>query len=336
MHYKFVLFIAFLYTFFPLSASCQDVNELHETGKNYMHQGDYANASLVLIKALQESPQNIEISKDLALAYYFQKEYSKALGIIKPLIDGSGVDEGSIQLAANIYRAQNDLKEAEKIYKKGVKMFNSSGPLYNDYGETLWSHGDINAIKQWEKGIEKDPQFSGNYYNAARYYYFSTDKLWSIIYGEIFLNLETFSSRTAEMKGIMLENYRKLFVDPGYFKLYQDKNQFEKAYLGAIGKQAEIAEIGISPSSLTMIRTRFILEWFQQNPTKLTFNLFYLHRKLLAEGLFEAYNQWIFGVAQNLTEYQNWINIHPIEYNEFNKLQKSTIFKPIASQFYHK
>ena len=321
-----------------LSVFCwgQDAKELHETAKTYMRQGDYANASLVLTRALQQDPQNIKISKDLALDYFLQKENAKAVDVIKPLLDRDDVDYQIYQIAGKIYKALNDVKEAEKLYKKGIKKFPGSGPLYNDYGETLWSQGDVTAIKQWERGIEKDPQYSGNYYNAAHYYYFSTDKIWSIIYGEIFLNLETFTTRTAEMKGIMLENYKKLFNNLDAPKTGHEKNNFEQSYKEDIYKQSEIASTGITPETLIMIRTRFLLEWFHQNPDKYPFRLLDFHKELLQEGLFEAYNQWIFGVAQNLPAYQNWTITHPQEYNEFNRLQKSRIFKVPAGQYYHK
>ena len=54
----------------------------------------------------------------------------------------------------------------------------------------MWAQKSYEAIKMWEKGIEVAPSFSKNYFNASKYYYFSTDKVWSIIYGEIFLNME--------------------------------------------------------------------------------------------------------------------------------------------------
>ena len=65
----------------------------------------------------------------------------------------------------------------------------------------------------WEKGIEIDPNYSGNYYNAAQYYFFTQDKVWGLVYGEIFVNLESYSKRTAEMKDLLLEGYKKLFTD---------------------------------------------------------------------------------------------------------------------------
>ncbi len=336
MNLELRTYITCLYCFISSIAFTQDANELHETAKTYMRQGDYANASLVLTKALQLDPQNLEISKDLALDYLMQKENEKGLDIIKPLLDREDADDQTFQIAGSIYRALNDIKEAEKVYKKAIKKFPGSGGVYNDYGETLWTQGDVTAIKQWERGIEKDPEFSGNYYNAARYYYFSKDKIWSIIYGEIFLNLETFTARTAEMKSIMLESYKKLFSDPDLFKNSHDKENFEQAYLEVMNKQLDIAGNGINVESLTMIRSRFILDWFEQYGKKFPFRLFEYHRQLLQEGLFDAYNQWIFGVVQNLQAYQNWTTTHPQEYNEFGKFQKNKIFKIPKGQYWHK
>ena len=42
----------------------QPVTELQETAKNFMRQGDYANAILVLNRAVQMEPQNIAVLKE--------------------------------------------------------------------------------------------------------------------------------------------------------------------------------------------------------------------------------------------------------------------------------
>jgi hypothetical protein len=80
------------------------------------------------------------------------------------------------------------------MYKTALRKFPESGVLYNDYGELLWDRNDFAAAsKQWLRGIQTDQNFSGNYYNAARYYYMTEDKVWGLLYGEIFLNLESYS-----------------------------------------------------------------------------------------------------------------------------------------------
>jgi hypothetical protein len=223
------------------------------------------------------------------------------------------------------------LEDCEKMYKKGIKKFSNSGPIYHDYGELLWNKQDDAAITQWEKGIEVDPSYSGNYYNACNYYYYHNDKVWSILYGEIFLNMEPLSSATPKMKNILLDSYKKLFTD---IKTTKSKNEFEKAFLGAMDKQSDIALNGLTPETLTMIRTRFILDWVQNYTAKYPFRLFDLQKQLLQSGMFDAYDQWIFGASQDLQAYQNWTTAHATEYNEFNNFQRGRIFKIPRGQYY--
>ncbi len=308
---------------------------MQENAKAYTRQGDYANASLLLIKALEQSPEDIEIAKSLALSYYLQKENIKALETIKPWLERQDTDDQAFQIAGVIYKALNQVKEAEAMYKKGIKKFPKSGALYNEYGEILSSLENPAAIGQWEKGIEVDPGYSGNYYNAAKYYYLSTDRIWSIIYGEMFLNIESLSGRTIEMKSVLLDSYKKLFSDE-LLKNLKGKNSFEQAFLQSMNKAISITKNGINAESLTMIRTRFVLDWFEKYASKFPFRLFEYHRHLLRDGLFPAYNQWIFGATENLMAYQNWTSAHATEYTDFNNFQKNRIFKVPAGQYYHK
>jgi tetratricopeptide (TPR) repeat protein len=174
------------------TAQTQTTAELQETAKAFIRQGDYANAILVLNRAAQQEPQNTAVAKDLALSYYFQNDNDKAIAAIKPALDRDDADDQTFQIAANIYKRMDQPKEAEKVYRKGVKKFPESGPLYNDLGELLWAQKDYDAIKQWEKGIEVDPSFSKNYYNAAKYYYLTTDKVWCLLYGYYWMVIKNY------------------------------------------------------------------------------------------------------------------------------------------------
>ncbi len=300
-----------------------------------MRQGDYANAVLVLNRAILMDPKNIEIAKDLGLNYYFSKDYAKALAICKPLLDRDDADDQLFQMVGDIYLALEQPKECEKLYKKGVKKFPNSGPLYNELGELMWSQKDFSAIKQWEKGIEMDPGYSKNYLNAAHYYYFTPDKVWSLLYGEIFLNIEPMSSSAQEMKNILLESYKKLFREADLEKIDAEKNGFVAAFLHIMNKQSGVAATGIDAESLTMIRTRFILDWYNEYGDKFPFRLFDQQRQLLREGMFDAYNQWIFSATQNLPAYQNWTETHPAEYDDLIRFQRGRIFRVPTGQYYH-
>jgi tetratricopeptide (TPR) repeat protein len=315
---------------------CQtdDIEKLHENAKSFMRQGDYANASLILSRALTQSPGNIEIAKDLAYDYYLQKQNDKALATIKPFLENNDTDDQAYQIGGTIYQALGEQKDAEKLYKTALKAFPKSGPLYNDYGEMLWRSQDNDDIKFWEKGIEQDPSFGGNYYNACKYYLNTPEKTWCLLYGEIFINIESFTSRTAEIKNILLDGYKKLFADQDLLVNIKGKTPFEIAFLTTMNKQNSVVVNGLNAETLTMIRTRFILDWDQAYAKKYPFTLFEKQEQLLQNGLFPAYNQWIFGAAQNLASYQNWIGTHGEEYTGFNKFQEGRIFKIPAGQYY--
>ena len=333
---KLFLFFAFIICYCTINAQQPDASQLYESAKVYMRQGDYANASDLLVKAHEQDPANLAIAKDLAFNYYFQRENNKALEIIKPLLNREDTDDQVFQIAGNIYRALDMIKETEALYKKAVKKFAKNGLLYNEYGEFLAAQQNPLAINQWEKGIEMDPAFSGNYYNAAKYYYFTTDKVWGIIYAELFLNIEPLSVRSTEVKNILLDSYKKLFSDNELQKNGRDKNNFEKAFLQTMSKEIALTSVGLSTETLIMIRTRFILNWFENYAANFPFKLFDFQQQLLRDGMFDAYNQWIFGATQNLDAYQKWTTAFSSEYNEFTNFQKGRIFKIPAGQYYHK
>ncbi len=313
----------------------QDAKQLHDNARDFMHKGDYANAILVLNRALLKEPNNLEVAKDLGLNYYYSKDYKKAIEVLNPLFDRADVDDQVFQIAGDAYWALEDASGSENAYRKGIKKLPNSGALYNELGKVLWTKNDFNAIKQWEKGIENDPGFAGNYYNASKYYYFTTDKVWSLIYGEIFINIDPKSAYSPEIKNILLEGYKKLFADADLEKNNKDKGSFAIAFLKTMNKQSSLATSGINAETLTMIRTRFILDWDVTYAAKFPFKLFQLHKQYIEEGLFNAYNQWVFATAQNLPAYQSWTTAHSQEYNDFNRFLEGRMFKVPAGQFYH-
>ncbi len=326
---------------FLLAGSCllaqtEDSKALHETAKAFMRSGDFNNAIIVLNRALQQDSKNLEMQKDLAMTYYLKRDYQKALEVVKGIIDNGDADVVTFQIAGNIYKALEEVKECDKLYKKALKKFPKSGPLYSEYGELLLSAQDNAAIKQWEEGIKVDPAYSGNYYNAALFYANTKDKVWSLIYGEIFVNMESFGERGAAMKQLLLQGYKeKLFADADLLKeAEENKSEFAKSFLQGMTKQSSLANKGITTETLTMIRTRFILDWYVNNATKLPFRLFDYQRQLLSEGMFNAYNQWLFGPLENLAAYENWTKTHTEEYNGFNAFQKSRVFRMPPGQYY--
>lgn len=325
-----------LLLFSLLSFAQDEAKTLHETAKTFMRSGDFDNAVIVLIRALQQDKNNLEMQKDLVMSYYLKRDYTRALEGVKSLIDRDDADVVCFQLAGNVYKALEEAKECEKVYKKGLKKFPKSGPLFSEYGELLWAIKDYTAINLWEKGIQLDPAYGGNYYNAALYYFYTKDKVWSLIYGEIFVNMESLSQRGLAMKEQLLKAYKeKLFADADLMKGEEkNKNEFAKAFLQTMAKQSSVANNGITAETLTMIRTRFILDWYVNNAAKFPLRLFDYQQQLIKEGMFEAYNQWLFGAADNLASYDNWSKTHADQFDAFTNFQKNRVFRMPPGQYY--
>jgi tetratricopeptide (TPR) repeat protein len=189
----------------------QDAKQLHEKAQGYLKDGDYQNAILVLNRALEIEPNNKEILKDVVFANYLKRDFVKAIEVGKILVDRPDADLRSFQLLGLAYKSIAEYKECEKMYKKGLKAFPNAGVLYSEYGEILAEKDVDNAIRLWEQGVEADANFSSNYYYVAKYYANNNELLWSILYSEIFLNLESYTKRSNEIKVLAIGPVQKVF-----------------------------------------------------------------------------------------------------------------------------
>ncbi|MGN6616860.1 MAG: tetratricopeptide repeat protein [Ilyomonas sp.] len=330
---KFCLVTLFL-LFGVVSFSQQNADTLRETARMFMQQGDLDNAILVLNKAAELKPEDVAILRDQAYANYLRRDYAKAIEIGKVLIEKPGADVQSFQILGMVYKAIADYKEADKLYKKALKKFPESGVLYSEYGDLLATTNNADAIKMWEKGIQVDPNISSNYYYASKYYSEKGNALWSVLYGETFVNIESLSQRTIEIKDLVYYNYKQLFITDILSDINKKGSPFEKAVATIYQKLSKVIAEGITPESLTVLRTRFILNWYQDDVPKFPFRLFEHQQLLLRQGIFNAYNQWLFGATASTRDFQFWVNTHEEEMKDFQNYQRSVVYKIPANQYY--
>lgn len=318
------------------NAQQQSVEQLRATALSFQRNQDFSNAVMVLDRALQIEPRNLQLLKDLAYTHYLSGDLDKAAMRAYPLLDRDDADEQAYQIAARIFRSREEYPQSEKILKRGLRKFEGSGPLSAEMGEVYWElEKPAQAIKYWEEGLESDPSYSGNYYHAAKFYYAAGDKARSIVYGEIFLNLESYSPRSNEIKVLLLESYKRVFMAGDKKQYYiKESTDFEKDFLSIMERQNSLALRGINPETLYIIRSRFILDWFATTGSKYRFQLFEHLRNMMRNGLFEAYNQWIFGPPSNPNAFMVWTNTHEQEYDAFLKEQQSRVFTMPSGQHY--
>ncbi|MFN9981990.1 MAG: tetratricopeptide repeat protein, partial [bacterium] len=165
--------------------SQSSIKQLQQTARDYNNRGDHANAVIVLRQGLRDFPKALELEKDLILSLTLQREFASAKELAVALTQRADADVVCFQLAGNVFKALEEVKECEQLYQKGIKKFPASGPLYSEWGELRSSNKDGRAITCWEDGIQADPSYGGNYYNAALHYSKINEPIWALLYAEI-------------------------------------------------------------------------------------------------------------------------------------------------------
>ena len=330
------LLITVFFIFCLMNIHAQTPAEVHETVMSFLKNKDFDNANIAITNALAKQPDNYELLKEQLTVAYLKKDYAKTIELGKKLIKHANADAQAYQVLGSTYKMLAQDKAAIKNYEDGIAKFPEQGALRNEYAELLIARKNENdAIKQWESSIEKDPNYSVSYYYAAKYYGDKGDLIWAIYYGETFINLESYSARTSDMKSLLLGWYKKIYGQPNIAMVYASKNAFANMIAATLAKQSNAATAGITPESLTAIRTGFIKDWFIADNTKYaSVRLFEHWQQLIKLNHFKAYNLWAFGAAANTDIYKQWLAENATTNIAFENFQGSKIFKIPAGQYY--
>lgn len=303
---------------------------------------NYQQAIKLLRKAQALDEENIVYSYEIAYAYFVQKDYNTAIKLLKKLQKNTDFNERFYRLLGTCYDLTEDTKKAEKTYLDGIEIYPLAGELYTEMGGLQYRKGNIDrAVNYWERGIQNDPNFASNYYWSAKMYLHSSEPIWGVFYGELFMNLERNSNRTAEMSKLLYDTYQDAFHaesdSSGWFSLserartyrllvYDEQEEipfqvayneaFENKYLQFLQKKGTAHE-KLDIGKLASIQTLFTQYWFDHNyHTRFPNVLLDWHKELIANNYFEAYHYWL--LAKGSPEaFENWIKTHHWEFSTF-------------------
>lgn len=288
------------------------------------------------IKLLEESQkldsENYIYPYEIAYAYAQKKEYKKAIKILNKIKKYKSINSQVYQMSGNCYSFLGKPKKAIKEYEEGMKHFPNSGNLHLEKGNIFLGQEEYQkAIENYEKGIEVDPTFTSNYFRLAKLFLNSTDKLSGLIYGEIFMNLERTTSRTQEMSKLLFNTYKssitlgenkskidfcKVIIDASEIKPNEDIKLplcaiFSKNFILAI-----IDKKTIDLNSLSLIRQKFIENYFKEDYKNYPNVLFEYQKKLVDKNLFNAYNHYLFQIGAQ-EKFNDWLETNRSEYEKF-------------------
>lgn len=312
------------------------IADAHKQAMDKAKDGDLDKALSIIQTAETNYPDNLSLLKDEAFINTWKKDYVKAIEVGKKLIANPDADEQCYQILGSAYRADSKYSEAERVYKQAVDKYPENSLLYAELGDALKQNNKPELAKAaWEKGIEVGPSISSNYYFLTKFYAENNNPLWSVLYGEMFVNFESFSGRTTEIRDTVTGQYAALFETPSVLQNYIDNGQpFEKAVASTFQQFQDMVSGGVTPESLFALRGQFIVNWFNgDNAKEFSFKLFDRQQQLLKLGIFEAYNQWLFA-SYNQSQFNNWGHMHDGLIREFSKFQKSSMFRVPKGEYY--
>jgi hypothetical protein len=224
-------------------------------------------------------------------------------------------------------------EKALATYDEGLSRFPRSGNLFLEKGNIFNFRKEYDkALENYEGGIEADPRYPSNYYRAALLYCNSSQEVWGMIYGEIFMNLERNSQRTAEISKLLYDTYVSEIkvkgdsasvsfctaVINGNDMLNGGKIKipfcmvYEQTYIfSVIGIQT------VDQASLSRIRQNFVGNYRTMGHNKTHPNvLFDYQEKILNAGHAEAYNRWIL-MKGDVDGFEQWRKAHETEWDAF-------------------
>jgi tetratricopeptide (TPR) repeat protein len=316
-----LLFSAFLSTSFWAQAQeinwpSADVALIYQQAKSNYSSGNYLQAINLFKQAQQQAPNVMEVYRDLGQAQVAGRKYADALTTIEPILKQDAADEITYDVAFNANMGLKEDKKAKGMLAKGFAKFSNSGVLFYDKGKMEEVDKDFEkALPCYVDGIKNDPSFHLNFLAAAKAALRSSQAVPAIIYAETYLNLEHNSPKTDEAKDLLMNAYRRIFIGvnkiaPSFGKaataLPTNLNFFETIQQ-TCARFASVTNDGFTAENLTMLRTRFIMEWRKNLIDKYPFPLFAYQEKMIQGGMFDAYNQWLFGKIDNPILFDSWM-----------------------------
>lgn len=316
-------------------------------------------------KALKLVPNHPTYLYEMGFAYYIKKDYKKAKNIFEDLTQSDDAEDLHFKMLGNSYDLLGKPEKAVDAYKKGLKKFPNSGKIYFELGiMSMAKENYEEAVEYWEKGIEVEPTHPSNYYWATKLFSGSNEKIWALLYGEVFMNLERNSKRTEEVSKILFEVYKTAITpksdtavsvdltkkgvtitikDPKDLEKRMSEGRllpFEGNYVMALSPASIIIKEGTSLDAIYLMRKGLLDFWFNQfkNDKKYPNVLLDYQKQILEAGHFETYSYWLHSQG-NEKEFEAWYSKNEQKFKDFgkwfnqNQLQLSPDYKLYRLQY---
>ena len=302
-----------------------------------MDNGRFDEAARLLNAVLTDDPKNFYAQYEMGYMLYLQERYTDAIDVLKRI---KRKDNPQLfQVLGNAYDMAGDREQAIKTYKKGLRTNPNAGRLYLELGNIAIAEKQYDqASAYYRTGTEVDPTYPSNYRSLSLLYAMSSEPVWALVWGELFMNRERGSKRTVAMSEKLAQLYRDNIIIEGdsAVRITFSRNNriamegmrlripfgtavFETGICAALTTDGIPAETTLAV--LSDMRSRFVDIYFEKYDRMLFDDdaarpLMTYQRQLKEAGMMEPYNYWI--LSQGFPdEFGQWRDTHQEQWQEF-------------------
>lgn len=275
-------------------------------GENEMINQNYVKARQYFYDAMAGDPDKLEYAYNVGYSFFKEGDYQNAIKQIEPLTRRKDVTIDCYRILGNSYDLQGDYPKAVKLLSDGLEKFPDGGALYLDLGIIEFIRDNTGAaLNYWEQGIANAPLYSDNYYWAAKTLLNSNLKVWTVIYGEIFLNLERDSGKYKEVSKMVYDAYRailshQVLTDEDQITFTDKKfNGMTNALLNLFAQlESNYGGIFSSEKKIPLryiheMRQQFLYKWNEQYKSTYDNVFFKFLNEINNRGYLKEYSYWV-------------------------------------------
>jgi tetratricopeptide (TPR) repeat protein len=317
---------------------------LSAEGVKKIDEGKYDEAIAIFDKLIARDSLKPEYRYEKALALYLKRDYKNAITLLERLAEGAESNPQYYQLLGNSYDFLDQKEKAIDAYQAGLRRFPHSGRLFSELGTIEMTRHDFGqALQYWETGITAEPGFATNYYWAAKFTGQTREKIWALLYGELFLQLEPDTKRAAEISEVLFKTYKNVIAasQNGILKFSFERTilvgeqanpsreplevAFDKTMTGAGGDLLKNGP-NVTLQLIHDLRVAFHRQWAENGYSTAYRNiLFEQHEKMIQAGVFKAYNMWLMRHGAP-DEYKKWYESNKPAFKKFHEwVQKNPL-----------
>ncbi|NBB77441.1 MAG: tetratricopeptide repeat protein [Bacteroidetes bacterium] len=151
-----------------LQSTPEDPQLLHDLGIGLFLIGNYRESAEVLRRAVQLRPDNVSYRFNLGNAYAEMEDYGLAKSAYMDALDRDPSHIPSLTHLADLYEQTGEPEKAGELFGYVTRLAPGNALGFFNLGNFLLRQNlHIEAVKEYEKAIQIDPEFTDAYYTIA-------------------------------------------------------------------------------------------------------------------------------------------------------------------------